>query len=419
MRCPSRGDQHEQVDAVREELIADGGHVELRLLGEVELRVAGRLLAPGPPRQQSVLAALVVDAGQVVAAGTLIDRVWGSEPPFKARNVLNSYLSRIRGLLAQAAALSGEPPVRLGRGRAGYVLDVEPDVVDLHRFSQVVAAAREPQRTAAEVADMLAAALRLWRGQPLAALSGQWVAQVRGRWHEHRLEAVVRWARAELRLGHPAEVINALQDLVAEYPLVEPLEGLLMQALHAAGRAAEAIDRYSTIRQRLAAELGTDPGIELRTLHQAIMRDELPRNHEHISRSSTPVARPAQLPAICATFVGREAQVRAMTAVFTEEGHPGALRAVAIDGPPGVGKTTLALRLAHEVAVRYPDGQPRNSPQRRTWRVSGLWPSGAWSTGTCTPPMPPTAHSHRDGRIRHSTCRTSRSTSPPSTTTRR
>jgi DNA-binding SARP family transcriptional activator/tetratricopeptide (TPR) repeat protein len=359
------------MDAIRDNLITGGGHMEFRLFGAVELRTAGRLLDAGTPRQQTVLAVLAVDAGRPVAIETLIDRVWDNEPPVEARNVLYSHVSRIRRLVGRAAVLNEEPPVRLERERAGYVLAVDPNMVDLHRFSQLVEKARNLQYTVAEQASTLIEALDLWRGQPLAALSGQWVAQVRNRWHQHRLDAVVQWAQAELRLGHPAVVITTLHGFITEYPFVEPLEGLLMRALHAAGRDAEAIDRYITVQQRLGAELGADPGAELRSLHQAILRGELPPPAQestvaHGMPSASPaqqspnvgsMARPAQVPAVSAAFVGRANQIRAMTAVIAGELRPGAPRAVAIDGPPGVGKTTLALRLAHDVVEHYPDGQ--------------------------------------------------------------
>ena len=250
--------------------------MELRLLGEVELWTASQMLDIGAPRPQAVLAALAVDAGRPVAIETLIDRVWDDNPPTEVRNVLYSYLSRIRRLLRQAAVLTGEPPVRVERRHAGYVLDIDPDLVDLHRFRRLVEQGGDRQHGDAVRAAALAEALGLWRGPPMAGLPGKWAGQVRESWDRRRLDAVVQWAQLELRLGHPAAVITRLPDLAAEYPLVEPFETLLMRALYAAGRGAEALDRYTTIRQRLADELGTDPGPELRALHQAILHGELP-----------------------------------------------------------------------------------------------------------------------------------------------
>ncbi|MFE1959372.1 BTAD domain-containing putative transcriptional regulator [Streptomyces sp. NPDC059479] len=246
------------------------------MLGEMELRSAGQSLEVGTPRQQAVLAALVVDARRPVAIETLINRVWDHTPPADPRAVLYSHLSRIRRLLTQAATLADGTAVRIERRHAGYVLDVDPDLADLHRFRRL-AGQGDDRRLGDDVrAAALAEALLLWRGSPLAGLPGEWAAQVRDSWHQRRLDAVVQWAQIELRLGRPTAVINTLPDLAAEYPLVEPFETLLMRALHATGRGAEALDRYAAVRQRLADKLGTDPGPELRALHQAVLHGELP-----------------------------------------------------------------------------------------------------------------------------------------------
>ncbi|WP_049570266.1 AfsR/SARP family transcriptional regulator [Streptomyces sp. SBT349] len=249
--------------------------MEFRLFGEMQVRSGGRLLDVGTPRQQAVLAVLVVEARRPVAIETLVDRVWDQAPPANPRAVLYSHLSRIRGLLRQPASPGGGTAARIERRHAGYVLDVDPDLVDLLRFRRLIERGGDRQVGDEARAAVLAEALGLWRGAPLAGLSGEWAAQVRDRWHQRRLDAVVQWAEIELRLGHPAAVITTVPDLVTEYPLAEPLEALLMRALHAVGRGAEALDRYSAVRRRLADELGTDPGPELRALHQAVLRGDL------------------------------------------------------------------------------------------------------------------------------------------------
>jgi len=333
--------------------------MEFRLLGEVELRAGGQRLDVGTPRQQAVLAGLVVDAGRPVAIETLIDRVWDDAPPVEARNVLYSHLSRIRRLLRQAAEGSGAA-ARIERRHAGYVLDVDPDLVDLHRFRRLVEQGRDPRRADAERADALADALRLWRGAPLAGIPGGWVAQVRRSWHRRRLDAAVQWADLELRLGHSHAVVTTVPDLVAEYPLAEPLEGVLMRALHAAGRSAEALDRYTAVRQRLADELGTDPGGELRALYQAILRDEeLPHPPaEQVVVTAGRMATPAQLPPDTSGFVGRDLELRQLDELLvrTAEGSPRSV-VVVVSGTAGVGKTVLALHWAHRVRDEFPDGQ--------------------------------------------------------------
>jgi DNA-binding SARP family transcriptional activator/tetratricopeptide (TPR) repeat protein len=323
--------------------------MEIRLFGELQLRAGDQLLDVGTPRQQAVLAALAVDAGRPVTVETLIDRIWDDAPPVEARNVLYSHLSRIRRLLKDAATISGTA-ARVDRRSAGYVLDIAPEVVDLHRFARLVERGNDPALAEVDRAAALAEALSLWRGIPLAGIPGDWVATVRDSWQRRRLEAVVRWGAAELRLGRTNAVIAALPDIIAEYPLAEPLEALLMRALHAAGRDAEAIDRFTLIRQRLAEELGTDPGPELCELHMAILRGELPAPER-----AGPLATPAQLPPDLYGFTGRDEELRLLDGMVGDTGS--AVRIVAVSGTAGVGKTALAVHWAHRVRDRFPGGQ--------------------------------------------------------------
>ena len=314
--------------------------MEFRLFGEIGLRDGDRVLDVGTPRQQAVLAALAVDAGRPVPIGTLVDRVWGDEPPAEARNVLYSHLSRIRRLLV--AAGSG-----ISRRNTGYVLDVDPDSVDLHRFTRLVEYGKDTRNAEADRVEALAEAVRPWRGAPLAAITGDWADQVRATWHRRRLDAVVRWAELELRLGRTAAVLDRIPDLVDEYPLAEPLEALLMRALHAAGRDAEALDHYTMIRQRFADQLGTDPGPELRAVYTRILRGE---------RKAAPVATAlAQLPPDIPGFAGRAAQLSRLDGLLDEPAT--AARIVVLTGTAGVGKTSVAVHWAHTVRDRFPDGQ--------------------------------------------------------------
>lgn len=339
--------------------------MEFRLLGEVQLLAAGRSLDVGTPRQQAVLAALAVAPAQPVPIEALIDRVWGDEPPAGARNVLYSHLSRIRQLLRQAASLGDDLPAQLDRRHAGYVLDIDPDRVDLHRFVRLSDAGRDPSRTIAERSSALAEALSLWRGPPVAALPGEWAENIRQSWHRRRVDAAVQWGRAELRLGHAGTVLDLLPDLVTEYPLAEPLESVLMEALHAAGRDAEALDRYAMVRERLAEALGADPGPELQALYEAILRGELRAPSQPSAPSPDQpdagwrVATPAQLPPDVHGFTGRAAQLRQLDqlqAMTAPDVPSGAVIAV-IDGMAGVGKTALAVHWAHRAAPRFGGGQ--------------------------------------------------------------
>jgi DNA-binding SARP family transcriptional activator/tetratricopeptide (TPR) repeat protein len=327
--------------------------VEFRLLGPVEVRTGDRGLEMGPRQQRAVLAALAVDAGHPVPLDTLVDRVWDEAPPPGARAALYSHITRIRRAL-ESVEVTGEQPVRLVRRAGGYVLDVDPDRVDLHQFRRLSAAAREPRCSDTDRAGLLGGALGLWRGTPLADLPGQWAERMREGWRQQQLDAAVAWARAELALGRPEVVIGPVRDLLAAYPLVEPLVGTLMRALAAAGRDSEALDCYATTRSRLVDELGVEPGPELQAVHRAILRGELAAAAG--GAAVGPI--PAQLPPDVHGFTGRDDELRELDGLLVAAGdEPSAVVISAVSGTAGVGKTALAVHWAHRIQDRFPDGQ--------------------------------------------------------------
>ncbi|WP_210582087.1 tetratricopeptide repeat protein [Streptomyces sp. GESEQ-4] len=338
------------------------------LLGTVEIRAAGGAVVElGPARQRTVLAALLVDGGRWVATETLIDRVWGQHVPAQVRPSLYAYISRIRRMLASTATplnvgadgTSAGPQLR--RGPGGYLLDVPASRVDVHRFQRLVDRARTEDCTDAEQVVMLREALELWRGEPLAGLAGTWAERTRHSWQQQRIEAVLAWAEAESRMGNPAEVIGALNALVAEHPLVEPLTVTLMRALQAAGRGSEALALYADLQKRLAEELGTDPGADGQQVHQAILRGEAapPAAHRTPSAKAEPGRTiPAQLPLEARGFTGREDELARLDGILAAAaGRPAAVVVSAVSGTAGVGKTALAVHWAHRVADWFPDGQ--------------------------------------------------------------
>ncbi|GIJ43399.1 XRE family transcriptional regulator [Virgisporangium aliadipatigenens] len=316
--------------------------MEFQLLGPVELIGSPHRVDLGAPRQRAVLAALLVDVGRVVTPELIVDRVWGGEPPDGVRRSLHAYVARLRRALREA----GTGNVPLVHRSAGYTVDLPPERVDLHRFRDLAARGER---------ESLRAALELWRGEPLAGITGHWADRMRRTWQRERLDTVAAWASAELSAGNPSAVLAPLTELVEEEPLAETLAATLMRALALAGRQAEALDRYTVTRQRLVEELGVDPGPALREAHRAILRGELgPEAAPAVSPSATAV--PAQLPGEVAAFTGRDEELAALDAVLAEPGST-AVPVAVVSGTAGVGKTALAVCWAHRARDRFPDGQ--------------------------------------------------------------
>jgi DNA-binding SARP family transcriptional activator/tetratricopeptide (TPR) repeat protein len=341
--------------------VVTGDVMEFQLLGPVEIRVGSQVVDLGSPRQRQVLVALAVDAGRPVPAEVLVDRVWGDAAPSRVRHALHVYVTRIRHMLERIGR--DGVPVKLLLRSGGYLLDIDPDRVDVRRFRRLVEQARDQSRPDEQRAALLREALDLWQGTPLAGLTGEWVGRVRDGWQQQRLDAVVAWAQAELRLGRPDSVIGPLAELVDEYPLAESLVAVVMRALYAAGRGAEALDCFAKTRQRLAEHLGADPGAELQGLHQAILRGDPdtggpPAGRPAAAPPAPSRAVPAQLPLDVHGFVGRDGELVEMDRILAAAGdEPTAVVISAISGTAGVGKTALAVRWAHRVSSGFPDGQ--------------------------------------------------------------
>jgi len=333
--------------------------VEYRLLGPVQISADGSLLGSGQPRQRAVLAALLADAGQVVRWDTLLHRVWGEAIPVDARGSARAHISRIRRVLRESPGPAGATAAdRLVHESGGYVLKVDPDCVDLHRFRRLVRRARAAGCGQDRVA-LLREAVGLWRGDALAGVPGAWAARTREGWAKERLDAVVAWAGAELAVHNPAVLVGPLTDLTGRYPFVEPLTAALVRTLHALGHTADAIEEYARLRSRLADELGIDPGHELQSLHQAILRgDPVGAGPAAGERRSAPAPVPAQLPADLHGFAGRGAQLAHLDELAGGvAAAPTAVVISAVCGTAGVGKTALAVHWAHRVTDRFPDGQ--------------------------------------------------------------
>lgn len=311
---------------------------DFRLLGPVEVWSDGRCLPVGTTKQQAVLATLLLEAGRPVPVESLIDRVWGEAPPATARGTLQSHLSRIRRLLD---GTGGELAHRSG----AYRLSVATDRIDLYRARELAASARVPDVPDDRRAELLGAAIEEWRGDPLSGLDSPWLDRMRATLRRQRLDLLADWAAVALRLGDPAPVIDAVQVPAADNPLVEPLVLVLMRALADAGRTAEALAVYESTRRRLADELGTSPGAELRKAHRDVLS----------GRTAAPVRAPRPVPAQLPADLGPLFTGRADDLALLDKIPPGGL--VVVSGAAGVGKTVLAVRWAHQVVERFGDGQ--------------------------------------------------------------
>ncbi|WP_405772330.1 tetratricopeptide repeat protein [Actinacidiphila glaucinigra] len=317
-------------------------------------------MALGPAKQRTVLAALLVDIGRPVPVETLIDRVWGEEPPKEARNTLYAHVTRIRRLLG--AAVGDGRRMSVERHSNGYLLNGDADAVDLHRYRSLVAQTRSPSLSAERQAAVLREAVGLWKGEALAGLPGTWALRLREQLAQQHLNTVILWARAEMCLGRQGEVVEPLRELAQHHQLVEPLAGELMRALYLDGRHAEALDHFTRTRAFLLDELGTEPGLNLRRVHEAVLRGTLDRPapvQQMPASAGTHHRVPMQLLPDIAGFVGRDGDLKRLDALLPDQGEDitGTLVITVVSGTAGVGKTTLAVHWAHSVRGRFQGGQ--------------------------------------------------------------
>jgi peptide/nickel transport system substrate-binding protein len=266
--------------------------VEFRILGAVEVRLNGGPLALGGRKQRALLALLLLHANEIISRDRLIDALWGERPPPSVNQSLDSYVSRLRRVLGHDRLLRRPP---------GYVLVLDPGELDLARFEELVASAREvsARGDAAEASSMLHTALALWRGPALADVLYEPFATVEAeRLEERRLVALEERLDADLAAGQGPGLVLELEALVRQHPLRERLLGQLMLALYRSGRHGDALALLQATRQRLAGELGLEPGPQLRELERRILRHD--PELAPVGRRPRPSRRPRRRGAIAA-----------------------------------------------------------------------------------------------------------------------
>ncbi|HEU4424957.1 MAG TPA: BTAD domain-containing putative transcriptional regulator [Pilimelia sp.] len=343
----------------------DAGSLRFGLLGTVTAARGAQEIKLGSAKQRAVLAVLLLQANRTVSRHEIIDCVWGPAAPPSVTNLVATYVAGLR-----RAIEPGRPPRVTGdvltSAAGGYALYVAPGQLDVEAFEGLAARARQlvADGDLAGAVDALDRALALWRGQPLDGITGPFAASERRRLTERRIAVIEERIEVGLAAGEHAASVAELTRLVAAHPYRERLRALLMRALYRCGRQAEALAVFDDARRTLVDQLGIEPGPELQTLHRQILLADsaLLTPPATAARGTAAMPRPAQLPAAVADFTGRGAQVSRISrwlvpAPAADDAAGSPVVVVAVTGPGGAGKTTLAVHVAHLVREQFPDGQ--------------------------------------------------------------
>ncbi|BCL12356.1 AfsR/SARP family transcriptional regulator [Micromonospora sagamiensis] len=360
--------------------------MRFHVLGPLQVLSDDALLPVRGAREQRILAMLLLNADQPVALGYLINAVWDDNPPTTAATQVRNRVSRLRRSWRSATTRPEDTLRTVGNG---YLLQLAGHGLDVRDFERHVSSAREAAGAddREEAARLLRAALGCWRGPALYGIGGEAVTAAATLLEERRLLVTEECLGHELATGRHQQLVVELSALVHTHPLRERFTHHLMLALYRSGRQADALACYQRYLGVLRDELGLDPSPELQTLHQAILRRSpaidppvgwrpepvgpapavvTPTAAAPVGRARTtapaagaPVARPAEIPADLVDFTGRVRELDALDALLPARNEPPAsgMSIIAITGTAGVGKTALAVRCAHRVAVRFPDGQ--------------------------------------------------------------
>ncbi|WP_305783305.1 AfsR/SARP family transcriptional regulator [Symbioplanes lichenis] len=317
--------------------------MEFRLLGPVGVAHDGTPLGVGGTKVRTLLAALLLEAGRVVPADRLVDILWDDDPPATARALIQTYVSALR------RALHDDPPAIVVTRAPGYLIRLGSARLDRDEFERLVARGRAAAGAGRhqEAADAFRAADAVWHGPALGGVRSRVLAAEAARLDEQRLAVTEARVEADLALGRTAELVGELTVLVGAHPTRGPVRRQLMLALHRSGRTAEALAVYRRGRETLVEELGIEPEAELTALHDALLRGDT------VTPAAVGGLIPAQLPPDSADFTGRTDLVAQLGDRLAAPGPA----VVALLGPGGVGKSALAVHVAHRVAGGYPDGQ--------------------------------------------------------------
>jgi len=322
-----------------------------RLLGPLEVHRDGRVIPIRAGKHRALLACLLLRANRVVTVGELVEALWGDAPPARTRGTLQTYVMRLRQVLGEPSSIVTTP--------TGYQLSVPLDLIDVHLFTAGATRARDM----ADAGDLTAAqaiyaeTIALWRGPALSDVP----SEALHRDEAPRLTELLMGLHEEhvdvgLALGNHEQLVPVLRGLTADHPLRERFWAQLMLALYRSSRQAEALEVFRQVDRMLEEQLGIHPGEDLRALHQAILNGD-PQLAAPPQTPPAEEALPGRLPGDLADFVGREALVRRVVELIASEDPGTAVPIVTLSGPPGVGKTSLAVHVAHLLRDRFPDGR--------------------------------------------------------------
>jgi len=301
------------------------GENVLKLLGPLELIIDGSRVDLGGPNQRALLAYLALRDGQPTTLSTIVGAVWSQDPPDGAVRSLRTYVSNLRRMLGPAVEIRGE--------HGTYVFTMVTLETDIDVFRHRVADSTHVD-DAHDVASSLAAALALWRGRVLADVDRPWVPDEASILDSQRVNAIARWAEATIADGEPESVIAQIEGLIADAPLDERLNGILMRALYGSGRQADALAVYRRLRNTLVEELGVEPGPELRNLEEQILLHEVTDGDDDPS---------GVFPAPTSELVGRSREMEDLMERSAQ------VRLLTLTGPGGVGKTRLAMEVGRRI----------------------------------------------------------------------
>ncbi|MEQ4304093.1 tetratricopeptide repeat protein [Plantactinospora sp. B6F1] len=341
--------------------------LRLQVLGPLAVVVDGAGVDLGSAKQRTLLALLALHPNEPVRLDTLVELIWGEHPPDSAATSVQNHVSRLRQRLRAVQPAPRADRLLVATG-GGYQLTVTDDQLDLLDFRRLVGRARHAQRDRdlTSAYEWYGQAAGLWRAAPLADLAGLRILPEVAALDRERRTVVVEYAQVAAALGQHERVLPLLRQVGEADPLDEAAHAQLILALAGSGQQAEALRVFEALRRRLADELGADPGPELAAAHRRVLRQELPEPagtgiaETGIVETGIAVSAHRQLPPDIADFTGREAELAILSSALPSAGDTGSTVVIsAIEGMAGVGKTRLAVHLAHQLvrSGRYADVQ--------------------------------------------------------------